>query len=60
MLTPAQMTTNLQTRLRAASVEDKRYMLSSFLLGGLAFHHITVRPWIMFLWNTWGAKGASP
>ena len=39
-LTPAQMTTNLQTHLRAAGMEDKRCMMHSFRVEGAASHDI--------------------
>ena len=39
-LTPAQMTSNLQTHLQAAGIEDKQYMLHSFRVGGAASHHM--------------------
>ena len=39
-LTPAQMTANLQAHLRAAGMEDKRYTLHSFRVGGAASHHM--------------------
>ena len=39
-LTPAQMTANLQAHLHAAGMEDKRYALHSFRLGGAASHHM--------------------
>ena len=39
-LTPAQMTANLQAHLRAAGMEDKRYTLHSFRVGGAASHHV--------------------
>ena len=39
-LTPAQMTSNLQTHLRAAGMDDKRYTLHSFRVGGAASHHM--------------------
>ncbi|CAN0597596.1 unnamed protein product, partial [Laminaria digitata] len=39
-LTPAQMTSNLQTHLRAAGLADKRYTLHSFRVGGAASHHM--------------------
>ena len=37
-LTPAQITTSLQTRLRTARVEDNRYTIRSFRVGGAASH----------------------
>ena len=39
-LMPAQMTTNLQTHLRAASMEDKWYTMHSFLVGGAASNNL--------------------
>ena len=39
-LTPAQMTTNLQTHLRAASMVDKRYAMHSFRVGGAVSHNM--------------------
>ena len=39
-LTPAQMTTNLQSHLRAAGMDDKRYMMHSFRVAGAASHNI--------------------
>ena len=39
-LTPAQRTSNLRTHLSAASVEDKRYTLHSFRVGGAGSHHM--------------------
>ena len=39
-LTPAQITTDLQTHLRAAGMEDKRYMMHSFRVGGAASHNM--------------------
>ena len=39
-LTPAQMTANLQAHLRAAYMEDKRYTLHSFRVGGATSHHM--------------------
>lgn len=33
---PAQMATNSQTHLRAATMENKRYMMHSFRVGGAA------------------------
>ncbi|CAM9635092.1 unnamed protein product [Laminaria digitata] len=39
-LTPAQMTTNLQTHLRAAGMEGKRYTIHSFRVGGAASHNM--------------------
>ena len=35
-LMPAQMATNSQTHLRAATMENKRYMMHSFRVGGAA------------------------
>ena len=35
-LTPAQMTTNLQTHLRVAVMEDPRYTMQAFRVGGAA------------------------
>ncbi len=35
-MTPAQMTTNLQSHLRVARMEDKRYIMHSFRVGGAA------------------------
>ena len=40
VLTPAQMTANLQAHLREADMEDKRYTLHSFRVGGAASHHM--------------------
>lgn len=37
-LTPAQMTTNLRTHLRAATKEDKRHTVRAFRLRGAASH----------------------
>ena len=37
-LTPAQMGTNLQTRLRTARMEDTRYTINSFRVRGAASH----------------------
>ena len=39
-LTPAKMTSNLQTHLRAAGMNDKRYTLHSFRVEGAASHHM--------------------
>ncbi|CAM9525004.1 unnamed protein product [Laminaria digitata] len=39
-LTPAQMTTNLQTHLRAAGMEGKRCTMHSFRVGRAASHSI--------------------
>ena len=40
-MTPAQITVNLQTHyLRKTDMEDKRYTLRSFRVGGSASHHI--------------------
>ncbi|CAN0189078.1 unnamed protein product, partial [Laminaria digitata] len=39
-LTPAQMTTNLQTHLRAAGMEGKRYTMHFFRVGGAASHNV--------------------
>ncbi|CAN0075198.1 unnamed protein product, partial [Laminaria digitata] len=39
-LTPAQMTTNLQTHLRAAGMEGKRYTMHSFRVEGAASHNM--------------------
>ena len=44
-LTPAQMASNLQTHLRPAGMEDKRYTLHSFRVGGGGEPPWTVRPW---------------
>ena len=53
-LTPAQMTTNLQTHLRAACTEDmKRYTVRSSGWEGRRVIRSTVRPWA-FLWSTLG------
>ena len=53
-LTPAQMTTNLQTHLRAAGTEDiKRYTMRPPGWEGQRAIRRTVRPWA-FLWGTWG------
>ena len=37
-LNPTQMTANLQAHLRAAGMENKRYMFHSFRVGGVASH----------------------
>lgn len=37
-LTPAQMTTNLPTHLRATGMEGTRYTMHSFRAGGAASH----------------------
>ena len=39
-LTPAHMTTNLQTHLQAAGGEDKRYTMHSFRVGGAVSHNM--------------------
>ena len=39
-LTPAQVTANIQAHLHAAGMEDKRYALHSFRVGGAASHHM--------------------
>ena len=39
-LTPAQMTTNLQTHLRATGTDHKRYTIHSFRVGGAASHNM--------------------
>ena len=39
-LTLAQMTTNHQTHLRAAGMEDKRYTMHSLQVGGAASHNM--------------------
>ena len=47
-LTPAQMTTNLQSHLRAAGMDDKRYTVHSFRMGGAASQNMDdmdVRPY---------------
>ena len=38
--TPAQMTTNLQTHLWAAGMEDKRYTMHPLRVGGAASHNM--------------------
>ena len=41
-LTAVQMTTSLQTHLRAVAMANKRYTMHSFRVGGTARHHIDV------------------
>ena len=44
MLTPALMTTNFQTHLRAAGMEDKWYTMHSFRVGEAASHNMDGTP----------------
>ena len=53
-LTPAQMTTNFQTHLRAAGMEDNRYTMHSFRVGGASSHNMDGTAKNVLMESTWG------